>query len=70
MLLFLTLLTEHTHSHTLTGVEHHYHPVPIDEEYYTAKLIRDHDDTRKEKTKKRRNHQQLYIPISRSEQDE
>lgn len=25
--------------HTLTGVEHHYRPVPIDEDYYTAKLI-------------------------------
>lgn len=30
---------EHTHTHTLAGVEHHYRPVPIDEEYYTAKLI-------------------------------
>lgn len=56
--------------HTLTGVEHHYHPVPIDGEYYTSKLICDHDDTRREETKKRRNHQQLYIPISISERGE
>lgn len=29
----------HTHTRTLAGVEHHYRPAPIDEEYYTAKLI-------------------------------
>lgn len=64
-----------TNSLPLTGVRTSLspRPFPIDEEYYTAKLIfltlrsRWHDEEKKKRTKKRRNHQQLYVPISISE---
>ena len=29
----------HSRTHTHSGVEHHYRPLPIDGEYYAAKLI-------------------------------